>query len=113
MFCFKLESHQTVELLPSVVWTSQSTLAQRMFAYFARLSPCAKMQSVTLTRDDQIVDFYYPILSFCTRKAEVLNSLIINTTAKANDTTDCYALKMITVVIETFARCQLYRLLWP
>jgi len=24
----------------------------------------------------------------------------------------CYALKMITVVIETFARCQLYRLLW-
>ena len=24
-----------------------------------------------------------------------------------------YALKMITVVIETFARCQLYRLLWP
>jgi len=25
----------------------------------------------------------------------------------------CYALKMITVVIETFARCQLYRLLWP
>ena len=24
----------------------------------------------------------------CTRKAEVLNSLIINTTAKANDTTD-------------------------
>jgi len=50
-----------------------------------------------------------------TRKAEVLNSLIINTTAKANDTTDiyCYAQKMITVVIETFARCQLYRLLWP
>jgi len=59
-----------------------------------------------------------------TRKAEVLNSLIINATAKANDTTDilqtfrfcyayCYALKMITVVIETFARCQLYRLLWP
>jgi len=27
--------------------------------------------------------------------------------------TYCYALKMITVVIETFARCQLYRLLWP
>jgi len=26
---------------------------------------------------------------------------------------DCYAQKMITVVIETFARCQLYRLLWP
>ena len=26
--------------------------------------------------------------SFGTRKAEVLNSLIINTTAKANDTTD-------------------------
>jgi len=25
----------------------------------------------------------------------------------------CYAQKMITVVIETFARCQLYRLLWP
>jgi len=25
----------------------------------------------------------------------------------------CYALRMITVVIETFARCQLYRLLWP
>jgi len=25
----------------------------------------------------------------------------------------CCALKMITVVIETFARCQLYRLLWP
>ena len=63
---------------------------------------------------------------FGTRKAEVLNSLIINTTAKANDTTDilqtfrarslqfyCYAQKMITVVIETFARCQLYRLLWP
>jgi len=24
-----------------------------------------------------------------------------------------YAQKMITVVIETFARCQLYRLLWP
>jgi len=24
-----------------------------------------------------------------------------------------YAKKMITVVIETFARCQLYRLLWP
>jgi len=43
--------------------------------------------------------------NFGTRKAEVLNSLIINTTAKA--------LKMITVVIETFARCQLYRLLSP
>jgi len=28
-------------------------------------------------------------------------------------TDTCYALKMITVVIETFARCQLYRLLWP
>jgi len=27
-------------------------------------------------------------VSFGTRKAEVLNSLIINTTAKANDTTD-------------------------
>jgi len=27
--------------------------------------------------------------------------------------TFCYALRMITVVIETFARCQLYRLLWP
>ena len=25
----------------------------------------------------------------------------------------CYALRMITVVIETFTRCQLYRLLWP
>jgi len=25
----------------------------------------------------------------------------------------CYALRMITVVIKTFARCQLYRLLWP
>jgi len=32
-----------------VVWTSQSTPAQRMFAHFARLSPCAKTQSVTLT----------------------------------------------------------------
>jgi len=27
-------------------------------------------------------------VTFGTRKAEVLNSLIINTTAKANDTTD-------------------------
>ena len=25
----------------------------------------------------------------------------------------CIAIAMITVVIETFARCQLYRLLWP
>jgi len=38
-----------VELLPSVVWTSQSPPAQRMFTHFARLSPCAKRQSVTLT----------------------------------------------------------------
>jgi len=30
------------------------------------------------------INYYY----FGTRKAEVLNSLIINTTAKANDTTD-------------------------
>jgi len=34
------------------------------------------------------------LIKFGTRKAEVLNSLIINTTAKANDTTDidnnCY-----------------------
>jgi len=30
-----------------------------------------------------------------------------------NNSNVCYALKMITVVIETFARCQLYRLLWP
>ena len=37
-------------LLPSVVWTSQSTPARRMIAHFARLSPCAKTQSVTLTR---------------------------------------------------------------
>jgi len=36
-----------------------------------------------------------------TRKAEVLNSLIINTTAKANDT------------IVTCNNCHLYRLLWP
>jgi len=33
-------------------------------------------------------------INFGTRKAEVLNSLIINTTAKANDTTD---------IFETFA----------
>jgi len=26
---------------------------------------------------------------------------------------DCYALMMITGVIETFAICHLYRLLWP
>ena len=38
-----------MELLPSVVWPSQSTPAQCMFAHFARLSPCAKTQSVTLT----------------------------------------------------------------
>ena len=38
-----------MELLPSVVRTSQSTPAQRMFAHFARLSPGAKTQSVTLT----------------------------------------------------------------
>jgi len=38
-----------VELLHSVVWTSPSTPAQRMIAHFARLSPCAKTQFVTLT----------------------------------------------------------------
>jgi len=38
-----------VELLPSVVWTSQSTPAQRIFVHFATLCPCAKTQSVTLT----------------------------------------------------------------
>jgi len=38
-----------VELLPSVVWPSQSTPAQCMFAHFVRPSPCAKTQSVTLT----------------------------------------------------------------
>jgi len=42
-------SHQTVELLPSVMWPSQSTPAHCMFAHFARPSPCAKTQSVTLT----------------------------------------------------------------
>ena len=31
---------------------------------------------------------YILFMKFGTRKAEVLNSLIINTTAKANDTTD-------------------------
>jgi len=30
-----------------------------------------------------------------------------------NSRNACYAQKMITVVIETFARCQLYRLIWP
>ena len=38
-----------MELLPSVVWTSQSTPAQCMLAHFTRLGPCAKTQSVTLT----------------------------------------------------------------
>jgi len=38
-----------VELLPSVVWKSQSTPAQRMFVHFATLSPCAKIRNVTLT----------------------------------------------------------------
>ena len=47
--CDLFWSHQTVELLTSVVWTSQSTPAQRMFAHFVRLSPGAKLQSVTLT----------------------------------------------------------------
>ena len=42
-------SHQTVEILPSVVWASQSTPAQRIFAHFVRLSTGAKTQSVTLT----------------------------------------------------------------
>jgi len=37
----------------------------------------------------------------------VLNSLNILFTIIS------YALRMITVVIETFARCPLYRLLWP
>jgi len=37
-----------VELLPIVVWTSQLTPVQRMFAHFARLSP-TKTQSVMLT----------------------------------------------------------------
>ena len=41
--------HITLYLLPSVVCTSQSTPAQRMFVHFARLSPCAKTQSVMLT----------------------------------------------------------------
>ena len=45
-------------------------------------------------------------------------SWILNFRIKFNNRTAvilqfyCYALKMITVVIETFARCQLYRLLW-
>ena len=37
------------KLLPSVVWASQSALVQCMFVHFARLSPCAKALSVTLT----------------------------------------------------------------
>jgi len=37
-----------LELLPSVVWTSQSTRAQRMFAHFVGRNPSAKTQSVTL-----------------------------------------------------------------
>jgi len=40
----KTETKVAVELLLSVVWTSQSTPAERIFAYFARLSPCAKTQ---------------------------------------------------------------------
>jgi len=42
-------SHIRLELLPGVVWTSQSTPAQCMFVHSARLSPCAKTQSVTFT----------------------------------------------------------------
>jgi len=36
-----------------------------------------------------------------------------NLTVMHNESAFCYALRMITVDIETFARCQLYRLLWP
>jgi len=38
-----------LELLLSMVWTSQSTAAQRIFVHFVRLPPCATTQSVTLT----------------------------------------------------------------
>jgi len=37
-----------VEILPSVVWTSQSKPPQGIFTHFVRLNPCAKTQSVTL-----------------------------------------------------------------
>jgi len=57
---------------------------------------------------------------FGTRKVEVPNSLIMKITANENDINDslqtspvCNALMMRTGVIETFAKCRLYRFHWP
>jgi len=49
--------------------------------------------------------------NFGTRKTEVLNSLIINITAKVYDNNITVIINMIINI--TVARCQLHRLLWP
>jgi len=51
-FCFKLGLvlvKSDCGITASVVWTSQSTSAQCIFAHFEKLSACEKAQSVALT----------------------------------------------------------------